>query len=162
MRVIDRDPTPHNLHVDLHTELRMVGPYPFFLPKTMPLFIRDVPGIVLPLTPMPSGPLDELYPSAENSCAISIHIVLIVIQGVDILSSPLSPFFIVAAFIAYSGTILIIVYAICFLSNKGVSGEFVFSDEHLLEGYEKRDSAWLLFSLSASFPSASITYEMNL
>ncbi|KAL6299478.1 hypothetical protein BKA93DRAFT_753406 [Sparassis latifolia] len=94
---------------------------------------------VLPLTPTPSGPLDELYPSVENSWAISIHIVLIVIQGVDILSSPLSPFFVAATFIAYSGTVLIVVYAFCLLLNKGVSGEFVYSDEHLLEGYEKRD-----------------------
>ncbi|KAL6302978.1 hypothetical protein BKA93DRAFT_735908 [Sparassis latifolia] len=106
---------------------------------------RYLPGIVLPLTPTPSGPLDELYPSVANLWAISVHVVLIVIEGVYILSIPLSPFFVNAAFIAYSGTVLIIVYMICFLLNKGVSGEFVFSDERLLEGYEKRDGEVWVF-----------------
>ncbi|KAL6300931.1 hypothetical protein BKA93DRAFT_828632 [Sparassis latifolia] len=87
------------------------------------------PGIVLQLTPTPSGPLDESYPSVANLWAISIHVILIVIQ----------------AFIAYSGTVLIIVYMTCFLLNKGVSGEFVYSDERSLEGYERRDGEVWVF-----------------
>ena len=37
-------------------------------------------SIVLPVTPLRSGPLDELYPSAANIYAITIHTILIVVQ----------------------------------------------------------------------------------
>lgn len=39
-----------------------------------------LPGIVFPLCPWRSGPLDELYPSNANIVAISTHTVLIFLQ----------------------------------------------------------------------------------
>ena len=78
-----------------------------------------LPGIVIPLGPYPSGPLDEMYPSMANTFDITLHMILILMQLVFLLSIPLClflpvPLGIFALFVAVA---LSMNHAICRILN---------------------------------------------
>lgn len=49
---------------------------------------RLLPSIFLPILPLQSGPLDELYPSCRNLCDVSLHVILILSQVFLLISLP--------------------------------------------------------------------------
>jgi hypothetical protein len=49
-----------------------------------------LPSIFLPILPLQSGPLDELYPSCRNLCDVSLHVVLILSQVLLLVSLPVA------------------------------------------------------------------------
>jgi hypothetical protein len=50
--------------------------------------ITYLPNVIFPITPTPSGDLDELYPSTKNICTGFLHLILLVIQAAFLLSIP--------------------------------------------------------------------------
>lgn len=51
---------------------------------------RLLPSIFLPVLPLGSGPLDELYPNCHNLCGVSLHVILIISQVFLTLSLPVA------------------------------------------------------------------------
>ena len=78
-----------------------------------------VPGIVLPLKPWSSGPLDELYPSLANLYAITLHVFLIFAQLLVLISIPICLFFPIplGLFVLYAAIIYMFNYFFCFFLN---------------------------------------------
>jgi hypothetical protein len=102
-------------------------------------------GIVLPLTSYGSGPLDELYPSAQNLWAVFIHIALVFIELAFVLSVPFFIFFAGVGCIVYSAVVGIILYPMCCCLNGGRSGQIILSDPHILDGYDKKEGEVWVF-----------------
>ncbi|KAF7933197.1 hypothetical protein EAE99_003082 [Botrytis elliptica] len=83
---------PSQIGSNLVTPLSYTAsPAKLFLQDLWVVFVnlRFVPGIFLPLTPTPSGVLDELYPSAGNLFDLALHAVLFFLQLCFILSIPI-------------------------------------------------------------------------
>jgi hypothetical protein len=51
---------------------------------------RLLPSIFLPILPLKSGPLDELYPSCRNLCDVALHVILILSQLALLISLPVA------------------------------------------------------------------------
>ena len=78
-----------------------------------------LPGIVIPLGPCPSGPLDELYPSVANIFDITLHIILISMQLLFLLWIPVCliipmPF---GIFVLSFAVGMVINHVVCLLLN---------------------------------------------
>jgi hypothetical protein len=76
-----------------------------------------VPGILLPLKPLPAGGLDELSLTAENLLIIIIHGALIVGQLAFIFSLPFCILLPISLFVTYFGGVILANVAICSYLN---------------------------------------------
>jgi hypothetical protein len=109
------------------------------------LYIRCLPYILLPLSPFPSGSLDELYPSFQNLWCMFLHAVLAVAQSLFLLSIPVwffTPLWMVGAFVA---AFLALNEAACWGLNGGKA--FYDSNPECVEGREERkDEQWIFMN----------------
>jgi hypothetical protein len=88
------------------------------------LFFRNIlylPFIFFPVFPWPSGPLDELYPSADNLIDIAAHVLLVIYQLVFLASLPiLANMLPVPFFVLYIAAVLELNSLICLHFNKSI------------------------------------------
>lgn len=102
-----------------------------------------LPGIMLPMTPYGSGPLDELYPSPLNLFAMSVHAVLCCVELFFVLSVPFFVFFVGVGCILYSAFVALVVYIQCLCLNGSERG-LMTSNPDIMRGYdEKKDEVWV-------------------
>lgn len=99
-----------------------------------------LPGTISPLHPWGSGPLDELYPSRENTFLIVAHILLIIAQLLFLLSLPMCIFYPLVAVMTYVGGFITLNYFICRVLN----GRAPFVKSNVtLDHPPKDDECWI-------------------
>ncbi|KAH7124063.1 hypothetical protein B0J11DRAFT_568956 [Dendryphion nanum] len=77
----------------------------------------SVVGIVLPLSPWPCGPLDELYPSIQNLICLALHGFLIVLQVLFLASLPILVAFPVGTAFIYVAAVMVVNFSVSWLLN---------------------------------------------
>lgn len=117
-----------------------------------------LPYIVFPLTPLDSGPLCELYPSAANLYDISLHLILIVLQLPFVLSVPFWVLFPVWWVLIGIAGFWAVNEAICYLLN-GKETE-IWSTEGYAERKRKHEhEQWIFLNgVAVGFVLPSLIY----
>ncbi|KAF2459922.1 hypothetical protein BDY21DRAFT_316655 [Lineolata rhizophorae] len=85
-------------------------------------YFTFVPGILLPWNTWPSGPLDELYPSAKNIYCVVIHTFLVLFQFAFLVSLFFSLAFPFGWVCLYVIVVILVNRSFCALLNQGASG----------------------------------------
>ena len=106
--------------------------------------LRYVPGIVLPLSPLRSGLLDELNHSPENLKILAIHAALIVGQLAFIVSLPFCIMLPIAWFVFYFAAVILVNAAICNYLNG--PNRFLTSRTPLTPLSEHQDEFWVFIN----------------
>jgi len=76
-----------------------------------------------------SGPMDELYPSWNNFCDITFHMILMAAQSAFLLSLPFLTFFSFNLFVAWVGLFVTTNYIACYALNGWMPEGFIWSKE---------------------------------
>ncbi|KAK2022294.1 hypothetical protein LX32DRAFT_677313 [Colletotrichum zoysiae] len=76
-----------------------------------------------------SGPMDELYPSWNNFCDITFHMVLMVTQSAFLLSLPFMSVFSFNIFVAWVALFTTVNYFACYMLNGWMPEGFIWSKE---------------------------------
>lgn len=130
------------------------GPHPYTGPPLKLLYEdamlclklwRTIPGILLPILPFRSGPLDELYPTYRNMANVALHCVLVVVQSLFILSlfvMPFMPFVPLGVAVAYFAVFWFCNRWICFLLNWSTT---VLESQVDLKSYPPHEDEYWIF-----------------
>ena len=108
-------------------------------------FVFYLPYIVWPIKPWGSNELCELYPSRANVWAITLHVVLVLMQLPFILSIPLWLFFPVWWVLFCVVMFMLVNKAICFLLN-GDKSEFPSNPDLAEVKDEHKHEQWLFLN----------------
>lgn len=107
--------------------------------------ITHMPYIVLPLTPTPSGNLDELHCSPKNIWSMFLHLILFVIQAAFLLSIPICFLLPAWAVLVYMTIFLVANTIFCVLLN-GTAKHFQSNPKFTSHFPQHKNEQWLFLN----------------